>query len=279
MAFREGFHDFAILTGGLAVYPRLVAAEQKQLEGGVITSGVKELDALMGGGLDRGAATLLLGPAGSGKSTVALKYAVSAATRGEKTVVYMFDESVSILRTRARGVGFDLEKLEESGAVRLRPVDAAEVSPGQFAFQVRMAVEKDDARIIVIDSLNGYLNAMSDEKHLMLHLHELLAYASARGVAVLMIVSQHGVMGSAMQQPIDASYLADTVVLFRYYEFQGEIRKAISVFKRRGGVHEPSIRALSLGAPTGVIVGEPLRNFRNILTGNPQYDTTTSAEK
>lgn len=278
MSYREGSHDFAILTGGLIIYPRLVASDHHQREGGVISSGVAELDALMGGGLDRGAGTLLLGPAGSGKSTVALKFAESAAALGEKTAIYMFDESASILRTRAHGVGFDLAGMEKAGSVAIHAVDAAETSPGQFAFHVRQAVEKDNARVVIIDSLNGYLNAMPDEKHLMLHLHELLAYAAARGVAVLMIISQHGVLGGAMQQPVDASYLADTVVLFRYYEFEGEIRKALSVFKRRGGAHEPSIRALTLGPPTGVIVGEPLRNFRSILTGNPQYHPPTKAE-
>jgi len=270
-AYREGFHDFAIQTGGLRVYPRLVASDHAQAEGGVITSGVKELDTLLGGGIDRGSGTLLLGPAGCGKSTVALKFAVSAAARGEKTIVYMFDESASMLRNRAQGVGLDFSALEKSGMIRLNPVDAAEVSPGQFAFEVRKAVEEDGVRIIMIDSLNGYLNAMPDEKHLMLHLHELLAYASARGVAVIMVISQHGVVGAAMQQPVDASYLADTVVLFRYYEFEGDIRKAISVFKRRGGAHEPSIRALTIGPPEGVKVGEPLRNFRGVLTGTPQY--------
>ncbi len=278
VAYREGFHDFAIRTGGLQVYPRLVAADHLQVEGGVISSGVKELDALLGGGIDRGSGTLLLGPAGSGKSTVALKFAVSAAARGEKTVVFMFDESASMLRTRARGVGMDLAGLEKAGTIALYPVDAAEVSPGQFAFEVRKAVEQDGVRLIMIDSLNGYLNAMPDEKHLMLHLHELLAYAAARGVAVVMVISQHGVMGASIQQPIDASYLADTVVLFRYYEFEGEIRKAISVFKRRGGVHEPSIRALTLGPPQGVVVGEPLRNFRGVLTGTPQYQESKVAE-
>ncbi len=183
VGYREGFHDFAIRTGGIHVYPRLVASEHPQRDGGVISSGVPELDELLGGGIDRGSGTLLMGPAGSGKSTVALKFASSAAARGEKTRIYMFDESASMLRTRARGVGLDLEPLEKSGTITLSTVDAADISPGQFAYEVRRAVEEENVQIIMIDSLNGYLNAMPDEKHLMLHLHELLAYAAARGVA------------------------------------------------------------------------------------------------
>lgn len=269
--FRDGLHDFAIGTGGLVVYPRLVASEHAQTERGVFTSGVAGLDALVGGGIDGGSGTLLLGPAGVGKSTVALRFAVSAAQRGERSVVYNFDESLGMLRSRAAGMGMDLSKHEENGTISLRPVDAAEMSPGQFAAEVRHRVENDGIKVIVIDSLNGYMNAMSAERHLILHLHELLAYASVRGVAVFMVVSQHGIMGSYMQQPVDASYLADTVILFRYYEFRGELRQAISAFKRRGGSHERTIRELTLGVPDGIRVGAPLRNFRGVLTGTPTF--------
>jgi circadian clock protein KaiC len=271
--FRSGWHDFAIHTGGISVYPRLVAAEQSQAAGGVLPSGLRELDDLLGGGLDRGSGTLLLGPAGVGKSTIALRFAVSAAQRGEKSLIYLFEESPSMLRQRSRGVGLDLAEHEASGNVTLRPVDAAEMSPGQFAFDVKQAVEHENIRIIVIDSLNGYLNAMPDEKHLSLHLHELLAYAAARGVAVILVISQQGMMGPSMSQPVDASYLADTVILFRYYEHRGEIRKAVSVTKRRGGAHEPSIRALSIGRPDGVRLGAPLHEFRGVLTGVPTVQT------
>jgi circadian clock protein KaiC len=269
--FRSGWHDFAIQTGGLNVYPRLVAAEFSQKSGGILSSGVAGLDSMLGGGIDRGSGTLLLGPAGSGKSTVALQFAVSAAQRAEKSLIYMFEESPNMLRARSMGVGIDLAPHEASGAIRLRPVDAAEVSPGQFAFEVKRAVEHDDVRIIVIDSLNGYLNAMPDEKYLALHLHELLAYAAARGIAVLMVISQQGMMGPSMTQPVDASYLADTVILFRFYEYAGDIRKAISVTKRRGGAHEPSIRSLTIGSPDGVKLGAPLHDFRGVLTGVPVY--------
>jgi circadian clock protein KaiC len=279
VAFRSGWHDYTILTGGLSVYPRLVAAEHGQSEGGMLESGVPELDALLGGGLDRGSGTLLLGPAGAGKSTVAMKFAIAAANRGEKSLVYMFEESPSMLRARARGVGMGLDEQEAAGSISLKSMDAAEVSPGQFAFEVKHAVEEGGARVVVIDSLNGYLNAMPDEKHLSLHLHELLAYASAKGVVILMVISQQGMMGPSMTQPVDASYLADTVVLFRYYEYAGEIRKAISVTKRRGGRHEPSIRGLRIGAPEGVNVGAPLHEFRGILTGVPVFGGASSPKE
>jgi circadian clock protein KaiC len=244
----------------------------------VLASGIPELDALLGGGIDRGSGTLLLGPAGSGKSTVALRFAMTAAERGEKTLLYLFEESPSMLRQRAQGVGMDVAPHEAKGKVKLRAIEAAEVSPGQFAFEVKEAVEKEGVGVIVIDSLNGYLNAMPDEKHLTLHLHELLSYAAARSVAVMMVISQQGMVGVTMTQPLDASYLADTVILFRYYENAGEIRKAISVTKRRGGAHEPSIRRLSIGKPMGVNLGPPLREFRGVLTGVPVPDPVQARE-
>jgi len=272
--FRSGGHDFTIERGGVVVYPRLVALDHEQRPGGVLSSGVPELDSLLGGGIDRGSGTLLLGPAGSGKSTVALKFAISAAERGEKSLIYMFEESPAMLRARALSIGIDLAEHEASGAVTLRPIDTADISPGQFAFDFRTAVERDNVKVVVIDSLNGYLNAMHDDKNLTLHLHELLAYSAATGVALLMVVSQHGVLGAGMHQPFDASYLADTVILFRYFEHAGEIHKAISVTKRRGGKHEASIRALSIGTPEGVNIGKPLHDFRGVLTGMPEYHGT-----
>lgn len=271
VGFRSGWHDFSIRTGSIEVYPRLVASEHGEQSGGLLSSGLESLDSLLGGGLDRGSGTLLLGPAGTGKSTVAVKFAVSAAERGEKSLIYMFEESPTMFRTRCRGVGMDLAPYEQSGAISLHTVDAAEVSPGHFAFGVRRAVEEENVSVVVIDSLNGYLNAMPDEKHLSLHLHELLAYAAARGVTLIMVISQQGMLGHAMSQPVDASYLADTVVLFRFYEHAGDIRKAISVTKRRGGAHEPSIRALTVGKPSGISLGPPLHEFRAVLTGVPVY--------
>lgn len=272
--FRSGWHDFTIETGGLRVYPRLVAAEHEQLDREVFSSSIGELDALLGGGIDSGSGTLLLGPAGSGKSTVALLFALSAASRGQRSLYYMFEESPVMLRTRARGLDMPLAACESEGLITLRPVDAAQISPGQFASEIQRAVEDDNVKIIVIDALNGYLNAMPDEKYLTLHLHEMLAYAAARGVAVLLLVSQHGMMGPQMVQPVDASYLADTVILFRFFEHAGDIHRAISVTKRRGGRHEPSIRSLTLGRPEGLRLGPPLHEFRGVLTGVPVYEGT-----
>lgn len=269
---RDGLHDFAITMGGIVVYPRLVASDHAQLERGILPSGVTGLDALIGGGLDRGSGTLLVGPAGVGKSTVALKFVHSAAERGERSVIYSFDESVGMLRLRASGLGMNLSPHEAAGRIAIEPIDAAQMTPGQFASDMRRRVEDQDVKVVVIDSLNGYLNAMSAEKQLILHLHELLAYASARGVAVLMVLSQHGIVGSPMQQPVDASYLADTVILFRYYEFRGELRQAVSVFKRRGGAHERTIRELSLGPPEGIRIGAILRSLRGVLAGTPTLD-------
>lgn len=279
--FRSGWHDFTIETGGLNVYPRLVAADHKQIAREVLSSGVPELDSMLGGGIDSGSGTLLIGPAGGGKSTIALRFAVTAAARGHRSLLYMFEESVSMLRSRAAGVGMPIEEYEELGLMHLKPVDAAQLSAGQFAAEVRDAVENDGVRIVVIDSLNGYLNALPDERHLTLHLHELLAYASARGVAVIMIVSQHGMgqhMGS-LPQAVDASYLADTVILFRFYEFAGEMHRAMSVTKRRGGAHESSIRPLTLGKPSGVRVGPALQQFRGVLSGIPVHQGTPGTKE
>jgi circadian clock protein KaiC len=220
-----------------------------------------------------------MGPAGSGKSTVAVRFAINAAATGVKSVVYMFEESPAMLRGRCRSVGMDLAPHEASGAISLRDIDAAELSPGQFAFEVKKAVERDAVKVIIIDSLNGYLSAMPDEKYLTLHLHELLAFAAARGVAILLIVSQQGMLGPGMTQPVDASYLADTVLLFRFYEYAGEIRKALSVVKRRGGAHESAIRALTIGKPDGVKVGQPLHEFRGVLTGVPVYQGPIPAKE
>ena len=271
LAFRDGLHDFTIRTGGLVVYPRLVAAEHAQVERGTLKSGIAPLDALVGGGLDRGSGTLLLGPAGAGKSTVALRFVLSAAEQGERSVVYNFDESLSMLRSRSAGLGMDLSPHERAERIVLKSVNSAELTPGQFAADIRRRVEDDGAKVVVLDSLNGYLNAMPGERHLVLHLHELLAYAAARGVVMLFVTSQLGIMGVQPQQPVDASYLADAVILFRYYEFRGTVRQAISVFKRRGGSHERTIRELTLGPPNGIEVGAPLRDFRGVLAGTPVY--------
>ena len=267
--FRGGYHDFTIERGGLAVFPRLVAAEHHQsFAPDHALSGVAALDALTGGGLDRGTSTLLIGPAGSGKSSIATQYVVAAAARGGRAVVFTFDESVGTLLARSAGLGMDLKKQVEAGRVRLRQVDPAELSPGEFAYQIRTAVEQDGARMVVIDSLNGYLQAMPEERFLVTQLHELLTYLAQQGVVTLLVMAQHGLLGSGMQSPVDASYLADAVVLLRYFEANGRLRRAISVIKKRSGGHETALREFRLSTE-GVSVGEPLEGFQGILTGTP----------
>lgn len=268
-SFRDGYHDFNIVHGGLNVFPRLVAAEH----GGGFTrerikSGVTALDSLLGGGPDRGSSTLLIGPAGAGKSTIAVQYAVAAAARGEHAVIFTFDESVATLEARTEALGVKLTQGTRGGEVRVQQIDPAELSPGEFASLVRDAVERDQARVIVIDSLNGYLHAMPEEQFLTAQLHELLTYLGRKGVTTLMVIAQHGLVGTTMSSPVDTSYLADSVVLLRYFEYAGKVKKAISVVKKRSGPHEESIRELRFD-DSGVHLSEPLARFRGILTGLP----------
>lgn len=267
--YRGGFHDFSIRREGLTVFPRLVAAEHHAtFEPSSVASGVHELDQLLGGGPDRGTSTLLIGPAGSGKSTLALQYAVAAARRGEHAVMFTFDESIATLEMRARSIGIALHDARESGTLRIQQIDPAEMSPGEFGFLVRSAVEQEGARLIVIDSLNGYLNAMPEERFLTAQLHELLTYLGQQGVTTIMVVAQHGLVGSRAEAPVDTSYLADSVVLLRYFEDRGRVRKAISVVKKRSGHHEDSIRELWFDRD-GIHLGEPVTRLRGILTGVP----------
>jgi len=267
--FRGGFHDYKIVRGGLQVFPRLVAAEHvSPLTQTRIPSDLPALDQLLGGGLEKGTSTLFVGAPGTGKSSVAVQFAIAAAQRGECAALFIFDESINTLRTRCEGMGMDLTAHIDSGHIRVRQIDPAELSPGEFVHEIRDAVEHHDATVVIIDSLNGYLNAMPDERFLIAQLHELLTYLGQRAVATMLIGAQHGLIGMQMQTPVDASYLADAVVLLRYYELDGEVRQAISVLKKRGGAHERTIRAFTLTS-NGVNVGEPLRNFRGILTGIP----------
>jgi circadian clock protein KaiC len=270
---RGGYHEFAIRTGGLQVFPRLVAAEHMPLveRPSALPSGVHELDRLLGGGVDRGTATLIMGPAGSGKSSLALKYALSAAGRGEHVKLFAFDERVQTLLLRARGLGIDLDAALENRKVTISQVDPAEMGPGEFVANVSRSVFEQETRVVIIDSLNGYLNAMPEERALALQLHELLAVLNQNGVTTFMVMAQHGLLGPSMQTPIDVSYLADTVILLRYFEADGAVRKAISVVKKRSGAHEETIREYRMGAPTGISVGHPLSGFRGILTGVPSY--------
>jgi circadian clock protein KaiC len=233
-----------------------------------MASGLPALDDLLGGGIERGTSTLFVGAPGTGKSSVAVQFAVTAAKRGECAALFIFDESINTLRTRSAGLGMDLGPFIDSGHIRVRQIDPAELSPGEFVHEIRDAVEQHNATVVVIDSLNGYLNAMPDERFLIVQLHELLTYLGRHGVATMLIGAQHGLIGMQMQTPVDASYLADSVVLLRYFEDGGEVRQAISVLKKRGGAHERSIRSFSLDAQ-GIHVGPPLRNFRGILSGIP----------
>jgi len=279
--FRGGYHDFTIDRGGLAVFPRLVAAEhRRELASGTVPSGLPELDGLLGGGLDRGTSTLILGPAGAGKSALATQYAVAAAGRGEQAAVYSFDEGLGTQFARAAGLGMDLKSHVEAGRVRVQQVDPAELSPGEFAHLVRRAVERDRTRLVVIDSLNGYLNAMPEERFLVLQIHELLAYLGQRGVSTLLLLAQHGLVSEAVETPVDLSYLADTVLLLRSFEAGGTIRQAISVMKRRGGRHARTIHEFRL-EPGGIRIGKPLEDLRGVPTGVPQYGgrATASAEE
>jgi circadian clock protein KaiC len=267
--FRGGYHDYKIGRGGLQVFPRLVASEHTPpLTQTRIPSGLPALDDLLGGGIENGTSTLFVGAPGTGKSSVAVQFAITAARRGETAALFIFDESINTLRTRSAGLGMDLGPFIDSGHIRVRQIDPAELSPGEFVHEIRDAVEQHNATVVVIDSLNGYLNAMPDERFLIVQLHELLTYLGRHGVATMLIGAQHGLIGMQMQTPVDASYLADSVVLLRYFEDGGEVRQAISVLKKRGGAHERSIRSFSLDAQ-GIHVGPPLRNFRGILSGIP----------
>ncbi|MBC4017304.1 AAA family ATPase [Siccirubricoccus deserti] len=275
MSFRGGFHDFTIKRGGLEIYPRLTAAEHhRDFVSGVIPSGNAALDAMIGGGLERGTSMLLLGAAGVGKSSLALFYAIAAAGRGEHSVIYAFDEGRGTVYTRARALGLPMQEAVEAGLIRVQQIDPAEMSPGEFASLVRRAVEADGARVIVIDSLNGYLSAMPDERFLILQMHELLSYLGQLGVLTILVLAQHGLVGP-MQTPVDISYLSDTVLMLRYFEFEGSVRRALSVVKKRSGAHEMTIREFRLSS-RGVTIGPPLMDFSGVFTGTPRYTGTGS---
>jgi circadian clock protein KaiC len=269
-AFRGGFHDFLIKHGGLQVFPRLVAAEHKlDRHTDTLTSGVAALDQLLGGGLERGSSTLILGPAGTGKSLLTLEFVASAIARGEKAAMFIFDEELSLLFRRALGLGFDLAAMQESGDLLIEQVDAAELAPGEFAHRVRSCVQAKNISVIVIDSLNGYQAAMPEEQYLVLHIHELLQFLNRRGASTFLTVAQHGLVGE-MKSPVDVTYLADTVILLRYFEAMGRVRRAISVVKKRTGPHEDTIREYQIGAD-GMTVGAPLDGFQGVLRGVPVF--------
>jgi circadian clock protein KaiC len=267
--FREGFHDFTIRSGGLEVFPRLIAAEHRpKAAKQPVHSGIDALDELFGGGVDSGTTTLLLGPAGSGKSSVAALYVHSAAERGEAAAVFSFDETTATYLKRTRSLGIELDQHIAAGRVLLQQVDPAEMSVGEFVSAIRSFVETRDARVIVVDSLNGLINAMPGEDYLLLQMHELFSYLNQHGITTLCTLAQSGFLGP-MRNPVDISYLADSVLVFRYFESAGEVRQAVSVVKKRSGSHERAIRELRFGDGS-IQLGAPLVNFEGVLTGSPR---------
>ncbi|HEY0008285.1 MAG TPA: ATPase domain-containing protein [Tepidisphaeraceae bacterium] len=277
VGFRGGFHDFNIRTGGLDVFPRLVANEHSSefLENDV-PSGNPEFDKLLGGGLPAGSSTLLIGPAGIGKSTFALQFALNAASRGERAALFIFDETLGTLRARAKKLNMPLDDFMACGLVTVQQVDPSELSPGEFTSIVCRAVDGTDAcgkpaKVIQIDSLNGYLHSMNDEKFLNAQLHEMFTFLNQRGINTLVTVTQSGMMGQNMRSPVDTTYLADNVVLFRYFESLGHIRRAVSMVKKRSGAHELTIREMQIVNGRGIVIGPPLERFQGLLTGTPRF--------
>jgi circadian clock protein KaiC len=269
--YRGGFHDFAIRTGGLEVYPRLISSRFSEVSvSDSVSSGNRPLDDLLGGGLDRGSSTLLVGPAGVGKSVLAAQYTLGSALRNERSMVYLFDERMRTYLSRAQGLDMDVDSQIQRGMVKILQIDPAEITPGHFASMVVEAVEREDIKMIVIDSLSGYINSMPEEKLLLIHLHELFSYLTHRGVTAILTLAQHGPFDRGAVAGAEISYIADAIVMLRYFEAAGEVRQAISVLKKRGGSHEHTIREYRL-ARGGYHVGDPLRGFQGVLTGVPQY--------
>jgi circadian clock protein KaiC len=272
--YRGGFHDFVIETGGVNVFPRLIAAEHHtEFTGELVTTGVARLDKMLGGGLAPGTNTLLNGPSGVGKTSTAVRCGLSAIERGEKAAYYLFDEGLATMLARARSMGMDLRPHIDSGQLQVFQIDPAELSPGEFASWVRRAVERDGVKFLVIDSLNAFLQAMPGEKYLLLQMHELLSYLNQQGVITMLILGQHGIIGD-VRSDVDLSYLSDTILLFRYFEAQGSMLKAVSVAKSRTTPHEATIREFQLGRK-GLVLGEPLKDFEGVLSGLPTYRGAT----
>ena len=283
--FRGGYHDFTIATGGVRVFPRLVSAEHKaDFQRQVIPTQLPALNNLLGGGIERGSSTLILGPAGTGKSLLTLTFVASAISRGERAAMFVFDEELGLLFERAKALGIDLQAMADADKLAIEQVDAAELTPGEFSQRVRTSVESHEARTVVIDSLNGYQAAMQEEQALILHMHELLQYLNRQGAATFLTVAQHGLVGD-MKAPVDVTYLADTVMLLRYFEAAGRVRRAISLIKKRTSAHEDTIREFRIDG-RGITLGEPLTEFQGVLRGVPSFvgkgqpllDTTSDSE-
>jgi circadian clock protein KaiC len=273
--YRGGYHDFVIDTGGVRVFPRLVSAEHKtEFTRDVLMSGSTGLNALLGGGVERGSSVLILGPAGTGKSLLTLTFVASALARGENAAMFVFDEELGLLFERAKGVGVDLQAMVDSGGLAIEQIDAAELTPGELSEKVRRCVEHNGAKTVVIDSLNGYQAAMPGEQALVLHMHELLQYLNRQGASTFLTVAQHRLVGD-MKSPVDVTYLADTVILLRYFEAVGRVRRAISVIKKRTGAHEDTIREYRIDK-RGITLGEPLMEFQGVLRGVPTLTGETN---
>jgi circadian clock protein KaiC len=272
--YRGGFHDFVIETGGVVVFPRLIAAEHhRAFTGELVSTGLDRLDRMLGGGLTPGTNTLLSGPSGVGKTSTALRCGLSAIERGERAAYYLFDEGIPTMLARAHSMGMDLQPHIDEGRLQVYQIDPAELSPGEFASWVRRAVERDRVTFLVIDSLNAFMQAMPGEKYMLLQMHELLSYLNQQGVITMLVLGQHGIIGE-VRSDVDLSYLSDTILLFRYFEAHGKMLKAISVAKSRTTQHEASIREFRMG-PGGIQVGEPLRDFEGVLSGLPTYRGAT----
>jgi circadian clock protein KaiC len=269
-SFRGGYHDFTIETGGVNVFPRLVASESRsRIASSPLSTAIPELDTLLGGGVDSGSSTLVIGPAGAGKSLLVAQFIRAAIERGENAAMFVFDEEFGVLFPRTKALGIDLEAMRDGGKLFISQIDAAEISPGEFAHRVRKAVEQNIVRTVVIDGLNGYQNAMPEENHLILHMHELLQYLNRVGASTFLTVAQHGLIGD-MKAPVDVTYLADAVLLLRFFEAFGHVRRAISVLKKRSGTHESTIREFTI-SNKGLAVGPVLEEFQGILRGVPEY--------
>ena len=268
--YRGGYHDFLIETGGVDVFPRIVATEgEGEFSERLLSTGVRHLDEMLGGGLSPGTNVLLNGPSGIGKTSTAVCCGLSALQRGEKAAYFLFDEGKATMLARAQAMGMDLGPYIESGQLRVWQMDPAELSPGQFTNWVKAVVERDGVRFLAIDSLNALLQAMPHEKYLVLQMHELLGYLNSKGALTMLVLGQHGIVGD-VRGDVDLSYLSDVILLFRYFEARGNVFKAISVAKSRTTEHEASIREFRLGQ-SGVLVGDPLIDFEGILTGAPSY--------
>ncbi len=269
--YRGGYHDFTITTGGIRVFPRLIAAEHRNRQPRMqLVTGIGAFDSLLGGGVESGSSTLILGPAGTGKSLLAITFVMAALARGEKAALFVFDEELGLLFDRMKMMGIDLEASQYEGRLMIEQIDAAELTPGEFAHRVRRTVDAKSVKTVVIDSLNGYQAAMPEQNSLILHIHELLQYLNRQGAATFMTVAQHGLVGT-MQAPVDVTYLADTVILLRYFEARGRVRRAVSVIKKRTGTHESTIREYRIDH-SGLTLGEPLVAFQGVLLGVPTYE-------